>query len=326
MKRTLVGLAAAILLPAGIAAAAAAPAAAAPPPAPDPAAAQAASPAMLAAMQRDLGLTADQARDPPRQGRRRQPYGAAAAQAPRRRLRRRLARPTAPTQFVVAVTDARQAAKVTAAGATPKVVARSERGLDAVKARLDARRREGAGRVGPRLVRRRPDQHASSCSPRGGTAAAKAFVKASGADAAAVRVVASTETPRTLYDVRGGDAYYIGGGRCSVGFSVNGGFVTAGHCGSAGNATIGYNQVAQGTFQGSSFPGNDYAWVAVNSQLDPAAVGQQLQRRQRDRRRLHRGRGRRLDLPLRLHHRLALRHHPGPQPDGQLPAGHRSPA
>ena len=27
----------------------------------------------------------------------------------------------------------------------------------------------------------------------------------------------------------------------------------------------GYNQVAQGTFQGSSFPGNDYSWVAVNN-------------------------------------------------------------
>ena len=75
--------------------------------------------------------------------------------------------------------------------------------------------------------------------------------------------------PRTLYDVRGGDAYYIGGGRCSVGFSVNGGFVTAGHCGTPGTATQGYNQVAQGTFQGSSFPGNDYAWVAVNSNWTP---------------------------------------------------------
>ena len=104
---------------------------------------------------------------------------------------------------------------------------------------------------------------------RGGTAAAKAFVKASGVDAAAVRVVASTERRGLLYDVRGGDAYYIGGGRCSVGFSVNGGFVTAGHCGTAGNATTGYNQVAQGTFQGSSFPGNDYAWVAVNANWTP---------------------------------------------------------
>ena len=61
----------------------------------------------------------------------------------------------------------------------------------------------------------------------------------------------------------------MGGGRCSVGFSVNGGFVTAGHCGTTGTATQGYNQVAQGTFRGSSFPGNDYAWVRINGNWTP---------------------------------------------------------
>jgi streptogrisin C len=46
---------------------------------------------------------------------------------------------------------------------------------------------------------------------------------------------------------------------------VAGGFVTAGHCGGTGSPTLGYNNVAQGTFAGSSFPGNDYAWVRTNS-------------------------------------------------------------
>ncbi len=41
--------------------------------------------------------------------------------------------------------------------------------------------------------------------------------------------------------------------------------MTAGHCGSTGASTSGSNRVAQGSFQGSSFPGNDYAWVAANS-------------------------------------------------------------
>jgi streptogrisin C len=267
MKRTLVGLAAAILLPAGIATAAAAPAAAAPPPAPDPVAAQAASPAMLAAMQRDLGLTADQARTRLAKD--------DSASRTELRLRKTLGAAFAgawltdgAAQFVVAITDARQAAKVTAAGATPKVVSRSESGLDAVKTRLDAAAANAPAASVPGWY---VDVRSNTVVvlAKGGTAAAKAFVKASGADAAAVRVVVSTETPRTLYDVRGGDAFYIGGGRCSVGFSVNGGFVTAGHCGSAGQATSGYNQVAQGTFQGSSFPGNDYAWVAVNSNWIP---------------------------------------------------------
>ena len=36
-------------------------------------------------------------------------------------------------------------------------------------------------------------------------------------------------------------------------------FVTAGHCGDTGDSTT------YGTFQGSSFPGNDYAWVATPS-------------------------------------------------------------
>lgn len=39
-----------------------------------------------------------------------------------------------------------------------------------------------------------------------------------------------------------------------------------------GAGTKGSNQVAQGTFQGSSFPGNDYAWVAVNSSWTPVGV------------------------------------------------------
>jgi streptogrisin C len=69
----------------------------------------------------------------------------------------------------------------------------------------------------------------------------------------------------TALCARGGDAYYPGNARCSIGFSVNGGFVTAGHCGGVGTSTSGVNGVAQGTVRGSSFPGNDYAWVQVNA-------------------------------------------------------------
>ena len=87
-------------------------------------------------------------------------------------------------------------------------------------------------------------------------------------DAGAIRVVASEEQPRTLIDVIGGNAYFIGGGRCSVGFSVNGGFVTAGHCGSTGQSTT----QPTGTFAGSSFPGNDYAWVNVGTDDNPRGL------------------------------------------------------
>jgi hypothetical protein len=85
-------------------------------------------------------------------------------------------------------------------------------------------------------------------------------------DATAVQVVAGAEgAPRLMYDIRGGDQYTIDNKFwCSVGFAVAGGFVTAGHCGHAGSTTVGYNNVAQGTFAGSSFPGNDYAFVRTN--------------------------------------------------------------
>jgi hypothetical protein len=41
-------------------------------------------------------------------------------------------------------------------------------------------------------------------------------------------------------------------GRCSVGVSVTNGFVTAGHCGTTGTTTTGFNRAAQGTFRGTA--------------------------------------------------------------------------
>jgi streptogrisin C len=86
------------------------------------------------------------------------------------------------------------------------------------------------------------------------------------ADAGAVQVVTVTgERPRPLYDIRGGDEIILNSNTlCSVGFSVEGGYVTAGHCAGAGSPTAGSNWVAQGTVQGSTFPGNDWAWVQTN--------------------------------------------------------------
>jgi len=60
----------------------------------------------------------------------------------------------------------------------------------------------------------------------------------------------------------GGDPYYINGNtRCSIGFSVAGGFVSAGHCGGAGSNVVGWDGTQMGTFAGSSFPGNDYSYI-----------------------------------------------------------------
>jgi hypothetical protein len=46
---------------------------------------------------------------------------------------------------------------------------------------------------------------------------------------------------------------------------VHGGFVTAGHCGAAGQSVRGWDGSHIGYIQGSSFPGDDLAWVSVGS-------------------------------------------------------------
>lgn len=93
----------------------------------------------------------------------------------------------------------------------------------------------------------------------------RAFVDRARA-AGPVTVAETATAPRTYAaGTVGGDPYYTGNVRCSIGFSVHGGFVTAGHCGGAGAAVRGWDGSAMGTFQGSSFPGNDYAYVSIHS-------------------------------------------------------------
>ncbi|WP_283135810.1 alpha-lytic protease prodomain-containing protein [Rhizohabitans arisaemae] len=179
----------------------------------------------------------------------------------------------ATSTLTVATSDAGRLALIRDAGATPQLVAHSLATLEAAKAALD-RNQAAAPRSTP--VWYVDIRENSVVVLTGNPAEAKKFVRASGADPAVVAVRQSAERPQPLNDVRGGDAYYMGG-RCSVGFSVTkagsqGGFVTAGHCGNVGTATQGHNRVAQGTFRGSSFPGNDYAWVEVNTQWTPRGV------------------------------------------------------
>ncbi|QNS08362.1 alpha-lytic protease prodomain-containing protein [Streptomyces xanthii] len=226
-----------------------------------------ASPAVIHAMQRDLGISEKQAYA--------RLANEAEAGATAGRLRLTLGRDFAGAwvrgadsgSLTVATTDAKDVAAIEARGATAAVVGHSLADLDAAKARLD----RAAAKQGT------TDTPAWYVDVRSNTlvveavrpAAARPLLSAAGVDASLVRVVKTSEQPRPLYDLRGGDAYYMGGGRCSIGFPVTRGttqgFATAGHCGRAGTSTSGYNQVAQGTFQASIFPGNDMAWVAANS-------------------------------------------------------------
>ncbi|GLZ33508.1 hypothetical protein Lesp02_56960 [Lentzea sp. NBRC 105346] len=141
-------------------------------------------------------------------------------------------------------------------GAKTTVVKRTEQELDAIKSTLDAKpKNENVVGWYVDVARNRVVVKARDLGE------GKRF--AAGTDA---EVVVTNEQPRALIDVIGGNAYYINGNtRCSVGFSVSGGFVTAGHCGTSGATTT----QPSGTFRGSSFPGNDYAWVQVASGNTP---------------------------------------------------------
>ncbi|MEV7967368.1 S1 family peptidase [Sphaerisporangium sp. NPDC088356] len=227
-------------------------------------------PELVKAMQRDLGITAEQAES--------RLLNESRLSGVETRLRKSitgafagswLSGPTSST-LTVATTDASAASAITGSGAQAKVVDRSLASLDAAKEALDKVSAQAPKSTPVWYVDVRSNSVVVLSSQ---PAEAEAFIAASGVDKAAVRIEQSSEQPRTFYDLRGGDAYYIGGARCSIGFPVTkgtqNGFVSAGHCGSTGNSTSGFNQVAQGTFQGSVFPGSDYSWVAVNSNWTP---------------------------------------------------------
>ncbi|GID26194.1 ricin-type beta-trefoil lectin domain protein [Paractinoplanes brasiliensis] len=215
-------------------------------------------PGMLSAMRRDLKLNDTQIEARLRTE--------AAAPLVEKRLKARLGSafagawiPSGASRLTVAVTSASASEAVRAEGADAKLVGSSAAELASLRSRLDKK----AKSANPSVVRGwyvdTPNNRVVVMAAPGAAEAARQFA---GDD---VTVVTQAEQPRPLYDIRGGDQYVINGNTlCSVGFSVAGGFVTAGHCGGTGSPTLGYNNVAQGTFAGSSFPGNDYGWVRTN--------------------------------------------------------------
>ena len=217
----------------------------------------AASPEMLAAMQRDLKLTASQAVT------RLAKEDAAGAAA--ERLRTDLGAGfggawLAPDdqRLVVAITDPGMAARVRALGAEPRLVARSQQLLESVKTRLD---RTAAPRsVFSWYVDVATNSVVVLAEPSA-LQAARRFVTASGADPTTVRIEGSSDRPVPDLDVRGGDGYT----GCSIGFSVFGGFITAGHCGGVGPVVMTDRDEAPdralGVVRGAVFPAADMGWV-----------------------------------------------------------------
>ncbi|MEU8385071.1 S1 family peptidase [Streptosporangium sp. NPDC048865] len=236
---------------------------------------------MLEALQRDLGLTARQAQDRLLNEVRLTPVAA--------RLHRRLGdrfagawllEPTAQT-LVVATTGRDDIAQIISEGALPLIVDRSLATLEQVKEKLNDAVPALSAVSSVRYVDARTNKVVIlTNTPK----AAERIVQAAGVDPAAVQVTASAERPRLLRtdrradaetDLVGGQAYYVVGlrVRCSVGFSVlrgtRRGFVGAGHCGRPGNATLGFNRLAQGTVRASKFPGADHSWIEVRDTWRP---------------------------------------------------------
>ncbi|AUH44003.1 S1 family peptidase [Streptomyces sp. CMB-StM0423] len=259
MRRTFglrLGLSALLLLSTWGGAAALAPAAGAD-------SAQELSPGLARALQRDLGLTADEARERLADERR--------AGETEKKAERAAGAAYAGSWFdadsgrlTVAVTGAQRVDAVRATGADVRVVEHSAARLDAAMKRLDALSAP-AGVASWRVDARANSVRVDVVSGHRGDAAVRTFLERARA-AGPVEVGTVAQAPSTFAaGTVGGDPYYTGNVRCSIGFSVHGGFVTAGHCGGAGQGVSGWDRSYIGNFQGSSFPDNDYAWVSVGS-------------------------------------------------------------
>lgn len=233
-----------------------------------PAAPDAVAPApVLEAMQRDLGLTADQAVM--------RVIQEDQARTIDQDLQSRLGEAYAGSYLspdggvlTVAVTDAAAAQAVEDADAIPAVVTLSQNALEETTAALDRQ----AAQTAPDGVWSWFVDVASNAVTivARDQAAATSFADAAGVSTETYRVTISDQQPQPLADIRGGDAFYINNMyRCSVGFSVEGGFVTAGHCGDAGSTVAGFNRAAAGVFKASNFPGTDFAFVQTNGNWTP---------------------------------------------------------
>ncbi|WP_420719311.1 S1 family peptidase, partial [Streptomyces sp. NRRL S-1521] len=167
-------------------------------------------------------------------------------------------------RLTVALTDRAKADEVRTAGADVTTVAHSARRLDGVKKKIDALKAPqgvSSWHVDPRAN----SVVVNVVASRKADNDVRTFVERAG-KAGPVTVREVREAPRTFAaGTVGGDPYYTGNVRCSIGFSVHGGFVSAGHCGRTGAQVRGWDNSTIGNFRGSSFPGNDYSWVDVGN-------------------------------------------------------------
>jgi streptogrisin C len=173
----------------------------------------------------------------------------------------------------VAVTDEALTSELAAAGATPLIVStplskleEAQKALDKIDIEQALGKRSAENGIAAYYV----DVAANKLvleALSGSVAQAEELAKQVGLVESEFEVRTVGGLPTTFATVRGGDAYLINrSGRCSVGFSVTTGFVSAGHCGTAGTAVTTSGGATLGSFSGSVFPGNgDYSYVRGSS-------------------------------------------------------------
>ncbi|MYW70069.1 S1 family peptidase [Streptomyces sp. SID8379] len=222
-----------------------------------------ASGGVLAAMQRDFGLTRSAAEErlaveKKATGTEKRARGAAGSAYAGSWFTPRTG------ELTVALADPDRADAVRATGANVELVTRSARQLDAAKARIDDLKAP-AGVSSWRVDWKSNRVVVEVVAAQQRDNDVKRFL-AQAREKAPVAVETADHAPTTLAaGTVGGDPFSTGNVRCSIGFSVQGGFVTAGHCGGAGQGVNGWDGSYVGNIQGSSFPDNDYAWVNVGS-------------------------------------------------------------
>ncbi|KEY73502.1 hypothetical protein S7711_03670 [Stachybotrys chartarum IBT 7711] len=232
-------------------------------------------PEMLAAMKRDLGLDAAQATA-------RVAREVAAADTIEQ-LRTSTGESFAGawlsndgTTINIGITDESLVAEVTAAGATAIVLSTNLSKLEEAKLALDnldieqPQTLESTESANTGIASYYVDVESNKLvleALSGSIAHAEALAKEVGLSESEFEIRTVQELPSTFVTVSGGDTYYINrSGRCSVGFTVTTGFVTAGHCGSVGDSVSAtMTGPFYGSFAGSSFPINDFGWVRTTS-------------------------------------------------------------
>ncbi|MDS1272091.1 S1 family peptidase [Lipingzhangella sp. LS1_29] len=192
--------------------------------------------------------------------------------------------------LTVQVTEEAAAAEVEQAGAEPELVTHAEHELTGVLAQLDDTEPvEGVTSwyidVPENTVVIETLPEAAEDGAEVLTAAGIDQADATGSGDGAVQVIPGAQQPE-LFDatappdgdaeqspeqsdganVVGGAEYQAGLGLCSVGFAVEGGFVTAGHCGTEGTPTVD----PDGVVAGAEFPDADMGWVDTDAAWTPS--------------------------------------------------------